>query len=76
MHPIEKTKPFFSNADGDPHENVQHHWMHDALIIKVSSSKVQWGLVGIPFELVTLEGICEKKNDSTTVYGAHWKDIR
>jgi len=48
-----------SVADGDLYEHVQHHWMHDALIINVSSSKVRYGLVGIPFELVTLEVIHE-----------------
>ena len=26
--------------------------MHDALIINVSSSKIRWGLVGIPFERI------------------------
>lgn len=49
-----------SVADGDAHENVQHHWMHDALIINVSSSKIRYGLVGIPFERVALEVINEK----------------
>ena len=44
-----------SLADGDLHENIQHHWMHDAAIINVSSSKVRWGLVGIPFDLVELK---------------------
>lgn len=46
-----------SVADGIPNENVQHHWMHNALIITVSSSKVRYGLVGIPFEKVSLEVI-------------------
>ena len=48
-----------SIADGDVYENVQHHWLHDALIINVSSSKVRYGLVGIPFERVALEVIHE-----------------
>lgn len=43
-----------SIADGNLHDNVQHHWMHDALIINVSSSKIRWGLMGIPFERVKL----------------------
>jgi lipopolysaccharide transport system ATP-binding protein len=43
-----------SVADGDLHENVQHHYLHDALLINVTSSKVRWGLVGIPFEKVSL----------------------
>jgi lipopolysaccharide transport system ATP-binding protein len=44
-----------SVADGDLHDHVQHHWLHDALIINVSSSKIRWGLVGIPFERVALK---------------------
>ena len=44
-----------SVADGDLHNNVQHHWLHDALIINVSSSKIRYGLVGIAFERVVLE---------------------
>ena len=35
-----------SVADGDLYDNVQHHFLHDALIINVASSKVRWGLVG------------------------------
>ncbi|MDB5822768.1 MAG: transporter ATP-binding protein [Herminiimonas sp.] len=48
-----------SVANGDLNGNVQHHWMHDALIINVSSSKIRWGLVGISFERVELEIINE-----------------
>lgn len=44
-----------SVADGSLHSNVQHHWLNDALIINVSSSKIRWGLVGIPFEKVALK---------------------
>lgn len=39
-----------SFADGDLNNNVQHHWLHDALIFTISSSKIRWGLVGINFE--------------------------
>lgn len=44
-----------SIADGDLCSNVQHHWLHDALILHVSSSKVRWGLVGVPFEQISLK---------------------
>lgn len=44
-----------SVADGDLYDHVQHHYLHDALVIQVSSSKVRWGLVGIPFERISLE---------------------
>lgn len=43
-----------SLADGDLNNNVQHHWLHDALILTVSSSKIRWGLVGINFESVEM----------------------
>ena len=43
-----------SIADGDPWNNVQHHWLHDAVLIKVSSQKLRYGLVGLPFESVEL----------------------
>ena len=43
-----------SIADGNLDENVQHHFLHDALIITVFSSKVRWGLMGIPFDGINL----------------------
>jgi lipopolysaccharide transport system ATP-binding protein len=43
-----------SFADGDLNSNVQHHWLHDAVILNVSSSKVRWGLVGVNFDKVSL----------------------
>jgi lipopolysaccharide transport system ATP-binding protein len=47
-----------SVADGDQYDNVQHHYMHDAFIVNISSSKIRFGLVGIPFERVALE-VCD-----------------
>lgn len=35
-------------ADGDQWSNVQHHWLHDAMIFKSMTSSVSTGLVGIP----------------------------
>ncbi|RYH68008.1 MAG: ABC transporter ATP-binding protein [Alcaligenaceae bacterium] len=46
-----------SLANGDLYDNVQHHYMHDALILNVASSRVRWGLVGVPFEKIELEVI-------------------
>lgn len=46
-----------SLAEGDLQRNVQHHWLHDALILTVSSSKVRWGLVGVQFMKVALKEI-------------------
>lgn len=46
-----------SLAEGDLHNHVQHHWLHDALIVNVSSSKVRWGLVGVNFEELSMKEI-------------------
>jgi lipopolysaccharide transport system ATP-binding protein len=44
-----------SIADGDLYTQVQHHWLHDALILQVSSSKVRYGLVGLRFDAAQLK---------------------
>jgi lipopolysaccharide transport system ATP-binding protein len=41
-------------ADGSQESHVQHHWMHDALIVRVHASSVCFGLVGIPMKKITL----------------------
>ena len=43
-----------SIAEGNPWDNVQHHWLHDAVLIQVASTKLRYGLVGIPFDSVSL----------------------
>lgn len=43
-----------SVAEGDLVDHIQHNWLHDALILNVSSSKVRYGLVGIQFDAVTM----------------------
>lgn len=42
-------------ADGTQEEHVQHHWVHDALIVRVHASSVCMGLVGIPMKSICLE---------------------
>jgi len=44
-----------SVAEGEQFNNVQHHYLHDALVLTVSSARVRFGLVGIGFEHVGLE---------------------
>jgi lipopolysaccharide transport system ATP-binding protein len=44
-----------SVAEGDLRNHTQHHYLHDAYILNVSSSTVRWGLVGLQFEKVSLE---------------------
>jgi lipopolysaccharide transport system ATP-binding protein len=41
-------------ADGSQDSHVQHHWMHDALMVKVHASSICFGLVGIPMKKITL----------------------
>jgi lipopolysaccharide transport system ATP-binding protein len=43
-----------SIAEGNPFEHTQHHWLHDVMIFTVCSSKLRYGLVGIPFERVSM----------------------
>ncbi|WP_262966026.1 ABC transporter ATP-binding protein [Methylobacter psychrophilus] len=41
-------------ADGSQESHVQHHWMHDAMIVRVHASSVCFGLIGIPMKKITL----------------------
>ena len=42
-------------AEGTQQEHIQHHWMHDALIIKVHASSVCLGLVGLPMKKISMK---------------------
>lgn len=42
-------------AEGTQQSPVQHHWIHDALILRSLSSSVATGLVGIPMHSILLE---------------------
>ncbi len=41
-------------AEGTQANPVQHHWIHDALLLRSLSSSVATGLVGIPMQSITL----------------------
>lgn len=41
-------------AEGSQDSHVQHHWIHDALMVRVHASSVCFGLVGIPMKKITL----------------------
>jgi lipopolysaccharide transport system ATP-binding protein len=41
-------------ADGSQDSHVQHHWMHDALMVRVHASSVCQGLVGVPMKAIKL----------------------
>jgi len=45
----------FSLAEGDTHNHVHHHYIHDAYVINVYSSKVRFGIVGVRFDRIALE---------------------
>lgn len=51
-------------AEGDLKENIQHERLHDAVIVKVSSEKVRYGLVGIPFLSVSVRMLSPGKDAS------------
>jgi lipopolysaccharide transport system ATP-binding protein len=36
---------------------VQHHWLHDAMILRVHASSVCFGLVGLPMKKISLENV-------------------
>lgn len=44
-------------ASGTQDEHIQHHWIHDAIILKSISSSVSTGLVGIPMNEISLTTI-------------------
>lgn len=44
-----------SVACGTLHNNIQHHYLHEALILTVSNATVRWGLVGIRFTRIRME---------------------
>ena len=44
-----------SVGDGTLNDAVQHHFLHNALIVQVASSRVRWGLVGLPFSRINLQ---------------------
>lgn len=44
-------------AEGTQQDHVQHHWMHDALLLKSHSSSVSAGLVGVSMNNIRLSTI-------------------
>jgi lipopolysaccharide transport system ATP-binding protein len=41
-------------AEGTQEDHVHHHWVHDALIIKVHSSSICHGLIGVPMKNIEM----------------------
>lgn len=44
-------------AEGNQHEHVQHHWIHDAMTFRSVSSSITTGLIGIPMHAINLKTI-------------------
>jgi len=42
-------------ADGTQEDHRQHHWIHDALILKVEASSACFGIFSVPMRWITLE---------------------
>ncbi len=42
-------------AEGTQEEHVQHHWLHDAMMVRVHSTSVCLGLIGVPMKKLSLE---------------------
>ncbi len=41
-------------ADGSQENHVQHHWMHDALIVRAHTSSICHGLIGVPMRSIEI----------------------
>jgi lipopolysaccharide transport system ATP-binding protein len=42
-------------ADGTQQDHVQHHWIHEALIFKVHSSMICFGMIGVPMNNIEIK---------------------
>jgi len=42
-------------AEGTQDKHVQHHWLHDAMVLKVHASSVVMGLVGLSMRKISME---------------------
>jgi lipopolysaccharide transport system ATP-binding protein len=43
-----------STAEGTQQEHIQHHYIHEALMFKVHSSSVRFGLIGVPMKEIRI----------------------
>jgi lipopolysaccharide transport system ATP-binding protein len=42
-------------ADGTQRDHVSHHWVHDALVFRSTSTSVASGLIGIPMRQIEMQ---------------------
>jgi len=44
-------------ANGTQEQHVQHHWVHDALVLKSLATSLSTGLIGLPMHQINLQAI-------------------
>jgi lipopolysaccharide transport system ATP-binding protein len=44
-------------AEGTQESHVQHHWIHDALLVRVHASSICLGLMGVPMQSIQVKKI-------------------
>jgi len=44
-------------AEGTQDDHVQHHWIHDALILQVHASSVCFGVFAVPMQSITIHNL-------------------
>nr|VFK79277.1 MAG: lipopolysaccharide transport system ATP-binding protein [Candidatus Kentron sp. SD] len=52
--PVENYSISSAIATGTQEEHIQHHWIHDTMILKVHNTSVCLGLIGVPMEKIEI----------------------
>ena len=66
--PLGKYTVTVSVAEGTQNDHVQHHWIHDALLLESHSPSACTGLIGIPMSGIAIESLVTEKS---MTYPAH-----
>lgn len=49
-------------AEGTQEEHIQHHWLHDAMIVRVHAASACMGLIGVAMKNISLYQAVDKKS--------------
>lgn len=49
-------------AEGTQEAHIQHHWLHDAMIVRVHAASACMGLIGVPMKRVSLRQAADRKS--------------
>lgn len=52
-------------AEGTQADHVQHHWLHDALIVRSHATSVATGLIGVPMKAIEIDTDSKKALTAT-----------